>query len=193
MTVVELDRPPFAAPLRAADRFAVTGDTGTERALVAYKTVDVRDPYMAGHFPGLTMLPAVFLLEAVRQVVAADRVPYGRCELLAVQSIRLRAPMRGGDEIRLDLVLRPEGATAWRVRAACVRQDGVAVAELKLTAGRTGGEPGLDPPAAPPAPAASHARTTRGSGGSSRCGIRCCWWTGSSRSPPAGRSSPPRR
>src|SRR4051812_8732195 len=50
---------PFAAPLRAVDRVELLTLDGGLR-LRASKRVTAEDPYMAGHFPGLTMLPAVF-------------------------------------------------------------------------------------------------------------------------------------
>jgi 3-hydroxymyristoyl/3-hydroxydecanoyl-(acyl carrier protein) dehydratase len=158
MTAVGV-RPAYAAPLRAVDRYAPAEPVGGERRLVAHKTVTAADPYMAGHFPGLIMLPAVFLLEAVRQVVAADQAWPGRVELLAVHSIRVRAPMRDGDEIRLDVALRDtdEGA---RATVHCRRQDGIAVAELKVTVGPvTATTADAGPPPVPPGDAhADHAR-----------------------------------
>lgn len=122
----------YAAPLRAVDRIDVL-DREPVR-LRAVKTVTAADPYMDGHFPGLTMLPAVFLLEALRQVVAttipAERPP----DLLAVLSSRLLTPMLGGDEITLDVTLEPAG-TAWQATARCTRGDGTAVARLSALVG----------------------------------------------------------
>lgn len=157
MTAVGATRPAFAAPLCAVDRYAPADSAGGERRLVAHKVVSADDPYMAGHFPGLIMLPAVFLLEAVRQVVAADQawsdVP-GRVELLAVHSIRVRAPMREGDEIRLDVALRPTGSGV-RATVHARRQDGIAVAELKATVGPVT-DTAADAGAPPLPPAAAH-------------------------------------
>ena len=134
MTALGAARPAYAAPLRAVDRYAPADSVDGNRRLVAHKVVSADDPYMAGHFPGLIMLPAVFLLEAVRQVVAADGDWPGRVELLAVHSIRVRAPMRAGDEIRLDIALRP-AESGVRATVHARRQDGIAVAELKATVG----------------------------------------------------------
>ena len=138
----------YAAPLRAVDRVDVL-DREPVR-LRAVKTVTAADPYMDGHFPGLAMLPAVFLLEALRQVVA-DAIPAERPpELLAVLSSRLLTPMLGGDEITLDVVLAPAGR-AWKVTARCTRGDGTAVARLSALVGDPA-TPGPDAPA--PAPVA---------------------------------------
>lgn len=133
----------YAAPLRAVDRVDVL-DREPVR-LRAVKTVTAADPYMDGHFPGLTMLPAVFLLEALRQVVA-DAVPTGRPpELLTVLSSRLLTPMLGGDEITLDVTLEPAG-DAWKATARCARGDGTAVARLSALIG----DPAVPGPAAAP-------------------------------------------
>ncbi|MBB0229453.1 hypothetical protein, partial [Streptomyces calidiresistens] len=47
----------FATPLCSVDRIEVLAEEPVLRFLV-HKTVDPRDRYMAGHFPGLTLLPA---------------------------------------------------------------------------------------------------------------------------------------
>ena len=123
----------YAAPLRAVDRVDLLAGPPVVR-FRAVKTVTAEDPYMVGHFPDLTMLPAVFLLEGLRQavgeVVPADRPP----ELLEVRSARLLAPMLGGDEITLDVELEPLEQT-WRAVARCSRQDGTPVARLTVLLG----------------------------------------------------------
>lgn len=140
----------YAVPLRAVDRVEVVGRDPVR--LRAVKTVTASDPYMDGHFPGLTMLPAVFLLEALRQVVAST-VPAGRPpELLAVLSSRLLTPMLGGDEITLDVSLEPAGP-AWKVSARCTRGDGTTVARLSALVGDPDTPP-PDLPAEAPEPAA---------------------------------------
>lgn len=143
----------YAAPLRAVDRVDVLGRRPLR--LRAVKTVTAADPYMAGHFPAVTMLPAVFLLEALRQAVAAavpaDRPP----ELLTVLSSRLLTPMLGGDEITLDVTLEPAGP-AWTATARCSRGDGTPVARLSVLVGdpTTPGAPASPPVGPAPAPVA---------------------------------------
>ncbi|MFT2015052.1 3-hydroxyacyl-ACP dehydratase FabZ family protein [Streptomyces sp. 796.1] len=132
--VTVADKLSFAAPLRAVDRVElVESDEGTR--LRATKVVRASDPYMAGHFPGLTMLPAVFLLEGVRQAVAEAFALGEVPELLEVRSARLQAPMLGDDEITVDAAVRAEGEQRWFLDARCTRQDGTPVARLKLLVG----------------------------------------------------------
>ncbi|GGO79949.1 hypothetical protein [Wenjunlia tyrosinilytica] len=143
----------FAAPLRAVDRVELLTLDGGLR-LRAAKLVTAEDPYMAGHFPGLTMLPAVFLLEGVRQAVAQAFGLADPPELLEVRSARLLAPMLGGEEITIDAGLEPQPeGERWAVNARCTRQDGTAVATLKVLVGVPRGLESLAPPTAPPGPA----------------------------------------
>ncbi|GGW43376.1 3-hydroxyacyl-ACP dehydratase FabZ family protein [Streptomyces griseoloalbus] len=142
----------YAAPLRAVDRIEVLSE-GPGARLVLHKTVDPDDPYMAGHFPGLTLLPAVFVLEALRQAVTTLVGADEPLNLLEVRSGRWLAPMQGGDEIRLDVTVTQAGAGHRLVTADGVRQDGTPVAAVKATLGDRDAVLAAQPPAdlAPPA------------------------------------------
>ncbi|MBC2875739.1 MULTISPECIES: hypothetical protein [Streptomyces] len=142
----------FASPLRAADHTELRTDAGMPR-LRAVKRVSARDPYMGGHFPGLTVLPAVFLLEGLRQATA-EAFGLGRPpEVLEVRSARLLAPMLGGDEITFDVPVDPQpDGTSWLLDARCTRQDGVPVATLKVLVGIPDPARELLAPMDPPAP-----------------------------------------
>ncbi|MFF2651045.1 hypothetical protein [Streptomyces sp. NPDC058045] len=151
-TVTAVGQPPFAAPLRAVDTAELREVDGGLR-LRATKLVTVDDPYMAGHFPGLTMLPAVFLLEGVRQAVAHVFDLSEPPELLEVRSARLLAPMLGGDLITLDAGLEPQPeGNRWVVDARCTSQDGTAVAKLKVLVGTVAETDFLIAPTPPPEP-----------------------------------------
>ncbi|SEQ85749.1 hypothetical protein [Streptomyces radiopugnans] len=134
------DRHTFSTPLRAVDRIEVLSD-GPDLRFLLYKTVDPEDPYMVGHFPGLTLLPAVFVLEALRQatttLVGADEP----LNLVEVRSGRWLAPMQGGDEIRLDVTAKATDDGRWLVTADGTRHDGTPVAAVKAVLGdRDAGE-----------------------------------------------------
>ncbi|MET7294788.1 hypothetical protein ABZS79_22115 [Streptomyces griseoloalbus] len=152
MTGTASVRRAYAAPLRAVDRIEVLSE-GPEARLVLHKTVNPDDPYMAGHFPGLTLLPAVFVLEALRQAVTTLVGADEPLNLLEVRSGRWLAPMQGGDEIRLDVTVTPAGDGRRLVTADGVRQDGTPVAAVKATLGDRDAVLAARPPAdlAPPA------------------------------------------
>ncbi|GAA2947547.1 hypothetical protein ACFPN0_15665 [Kitasatospora cinereorecta] len=124
----------FATPLRAVDRIEVCQD-GPGLRFSMFKTVRAEDPYMAGHFPGLTLLPAVFVLEGLRQAVTTLIGADEPLNLVEVTSGRWLAPMQGGDEIRLDVTATESGGGRWLVTADGVRQDGVPVVLAKVVLG----------------------------------------------------------
>lgn len=127
------DRAPtrvFARPLDAVDRLYTHAD-GTGWLVIAVKGVSAADPYMSGHFPGLTLYPAAFLLETVRQAVGqALRETWGEwLEVRSLRDFRLLLPMLAGDELIVSIRVAPDGG-ALRVRAGAARADGTPVAEL---------------------------------------------------------------
>ncbi|MCT2589603.1 hypothetical protein LHJ74_06640 [Streptomyces sp. N2-109] len=154
--------PPYAAPLGAVDEVEVT-TAPTGFRLRATKTVCAQDPYMAGHFPKLIMLPAVFLLEGLRQAVAVAFPSADPPELLRILSARLLAPMLEGDEITLDAVGEQAAGGHHELRVRCTGRDGRDVATLRVLIGvdqdqdhsqnQDQSRDRLDPPP-PPVPAA---------------------------------------
>ncbi|MEV6080893.1 hypothetical protein AB0L80_38220 [Streptomyces sp. NPDC052069] len=147
----------FATPLCAVDRLEPDAG-GPDLRFRAFKTVSADDPYMEGHFPGLTLLPAVFVLEALRQALSTLVGGDEPLNLLEVASGRWLAPMRGGDEIRLDVTARKDDGGRWRVTAGGVRQDGTPVVAAKVVLGDRNTAPAdgpLAPAGAPPLPPAT--------------------------------------
>ncbi|MDG9720246.1 hypothetical protein [Streptomyces sp. DH24] len=139
----------FAAPLRAVDRIETAAMTPTVK-FRAYKEVDSRDPYMNGHFPGLTLLPATFFLEALRQSM---NTVVGRAEpvnVLKIVSGRWLAPVLHGDELCMDVEAVPEGPDRWTVRARGIRRDGTTVSVVKAVVGTERRPHGLDVTGRPP-------------------------------------------
>jgi 3-hydroxyacyl-[acyl-carrier-protein] dehydratase len=133
---------PFAAPLRAIDRAECT-QAGDRLVIHARKTIVATDPYLGGHFPGFMVFPGVFVIEALRQAVAAalgesdGMVP----EIHALRSVRFLAPLRPGDELMVEATLGPVVAgQAFDVTARCRRGDGVTVARIVAAFGY--GSPG---------------------------------------------------
>ncbi|MBG0567771.1 hypothetical protein [Actinoplanes aureus] len=125
---------PYARPLDAVDEMSVSR-TDTGWILRIAKTVRRTDAYMSGHFPGLILYPAVFLLETVRQAAgrAVETAPDGWWEITTVRRLRLRRPMHEGHLLDLEVVLTPAGEGDPALTAAVtVRHGDQPVAELSL-------------------------------------------------------------
>lgn len=124
----------YAAPLSAVDRLWVA-TRRNELVVTARKLVVADDPYLPGHFPGQPIYPGVFIVETVRQAVAAavgERagvVP----ELSAIGSVRFLVPLTPGDELCVEVVVRPgEPGGAVGAQARCRLGDGTEAARLTL-------------------------------------------------------------
>lgn len=125
----------FARPLDAVDSLEYHVD-GDDLVVLARKTVRVTDPYMAGHFPGLTLYPAIFLLEGVRQAVGSVKGDW--LEVHSVRSLRIFKPMLDGDVLCLRIGVRAaDKPGVVRTDLRCTRADGPLVAEIsaELTKG----------------------------------------------------------
>ena len=155
----------YARPLDGTDKIVSVraGDDG-ELLIEAAKTVRSTDPYLAGHFPGVTLYPAVFLLDGIRQAVGAELhrapalaahlsadpspdlpaapaprlpAPAGRerwLELGTLDSARVIRPMLEGDELRLLVRVSAGGPGTLRAALDCRRADD-GVQVAKMTVG----------------------------------------------------------
>ena len=145
----------YVRPLDAVDAFdsvEAVGESGTGARLVvcARKTVTASDPYMAGHFPLMTLYPAVFFLEGVRQCVGlalahspvlgahvwGDLQDDDWVEIDSLRSLRILKPMHEGDELHLEIAVsaadRP-GAVHARVDCRRGGPAGPLVVQATLT------------------------------------------------------------
>ncbi len=89
---------------------------------VAVKNVSVNEPFFAGHWPGLPIMPGVLILEALAQaagvlIAASVELPPGRVALIAsIDGVKLRRPVVPGDQLRLEVLAR-----RIKSNSACVR------------------------------------------------------------------------
>jgi beta-hydroxyacyl-ACP dehydratase FabZ len=126
---------PHRSPILMLDRvLEVTPDE-----VLAEKLVSANDPILAGHFPGMPVMPGVLLIEAMAQAAGIGvLVNYpehrGRgVALLGIDHARFRRPVVPGDRIRIHVrVVRRHGGV-YRF-AASAQVEGELAAEAELMA-----------------------------------------------------------
>jgi len=111
---------PHRFPFLMIDR--VIEITRKER-IVAIKNVTINEPFFAGHFPNLPIMPGVLIVEAIAQAGGALLLTevQDRADKLMVftgiERARFRRPVVPGDQLRIEVEVK-----AWRVSA--VRMEG---------------------------------------------------------------------
>lgn len=128
---------PHRYPFLLIDR--VTDLTRKQR-IVAIKNVTVNEPFFAGHFPNLPIMPGVLIVEAIAQAGGAlllTEVEDRDDKLMVftgIERARFRRPVVPGDQLRIEVEVK-----AWRgsARSIAVRMEGVAFVADKRVAEAT--------------------------------------------------------
>src|SRR2546421_690941 len=104
--------------------------------IVAIKNVTINEPFFAGHFPNLPIMPGVLVVEAIAQAGGAlllTEIPDREGKLMVftgIEKARFRRPVVPGDQLRIEVDVK-----AWRGDA--VRMQGTVFVEEKRVAEAT--------------------------------------------------------
>jgi 3-hydroxymyristoyl/3-hydroxydecanoyl-(acyl carrier protein) dehydratase len=101
--------------------------------VVGIKNVSINEPFFAGHWPGMPIMPGVLVVEALAQtagvLLAASLPREGKMVLIAaIDAIKLRRPITPGDQVLMEVV-------ADRIRSRSAVVSGTA---------KVGGEPAAE-------------------------------------------------
>jgi beta-hydroxyacyl-ACP dehydratase FabZ len=115
MDVLELL--PHRYPFLLVDRVV---EAESRQRIVAIKNVTHNEPFFPGHFPGDPVMPGVLIVEAMAQAAALlgfqdkkSRGESGLVVLMGLDKVRFRKPVRPGDELRLEVVVKRAGSKVW--------------------------------------------------------------------------------
>lgn len=103
------------------------------KRIVAIKNVTINEPFFAGHFPGVPVMPGVLIVEAMAQagaVLLFTEVEDRENKLVlftGIERAKFRRPVVPGDQLRIEVELK-----VWRGDAG--RMAGVAFVDDKRAA-----------------------------------------------------------
>ncbi|HEX3740847.1 MAG TPA: 3-hydroxyacyl-ACP dehydratase FabZ [Terriglobales bacterium] len=124
---------PHRYPFLLIDRVV---DLVRMKRIVAIKNVTINEPFFAGHFPNMPIMPGVLIVEAVAQAGGAlllTEIPDREHKLMVftgIEKARFRRPVVPGDQLRIEVEVK-----AWRGDA--VRMQGIVYVEDKKVAEAT--------------------------------------------------------
>lgn len=109
------------------------------KQIVAIKNVTFNEPFFAGHFPKLPIMPGVLIIEAMAQAAAilafktADRLPGNDALVyfLGIDEARFKRPVTPGDQLKFTARIERNIKGVWKF-AAEATVDGKLAAEAKM-------------------------------------------------------------
>ncbi|NJD05759.1 MAG: 3-hydroxyacyl-ACP dehydratase FabZ [Methylococcaceae bacterium] len=115
--------------------------------LLAYKNVTYNEPFFTGHFPGLSIMPGVLIIEAMAQTTGLlagqtqpDVLGKGKTYyLVGLDKVRFKRPVVPGDKLMLEASYLRHKRNIWAFACkAEVEGEFVASAEIMCAAAEQG-------------------------------------------------------
>jgi len=131
-----LDHLPHRYPFLQVDR-VISCEPG--KSIHAYKNLTINEPFFAGHFPGIPVMPGVLIMEALAQ--AAGILSFKTLGVkpdenslfyfAGIDNARFKKPVTPGDQLHLHVSILRRMRGIWKYKAEA-RVDGHVVAEAEL-------------------------------------------------------------
>ncbi len=105
--------------------------------IVGIKNVTVNEPFFSGHFPEYPVMPGVLIIEAMAQVAGVlvlSQIENRKNKLVllaTIEAAKFRRPVRPGDQLRIEMKLERQKATAAKMSGTAMI-DGVLAAEATM-------------------------------------------------------------
>jgi len=125
---------PHRYPFLLVDRVLVFNDERVQ----TLKNVTINEPFFAGHFPNLPVMPGVLIVEALAQsaaILALGIIGTRRSlfMLTGIDKVRLRRRVVPGDQLKMEVRLVRHHHPLWKMHGEA-RVDGELAAEAELSA-----------------------------------------------------------
>ena len=128
---------PHRYPFLLVDRIR---DIRGAESCVGIKNVTINEPFFAGHFPTIPIMPGVLLIESMAQTAAVmcsyplqEHGPSPVVYFMSIDKARFRKTVVPGDQVELHVKKIHQRRSVWKVGCRAL-VDGDLVAEAELVA-----------------------------------------------------------